>query len=467
MRFITETVITAFILTGLSGCGSAFRSDEGTTRKPNVIIILCDDLGYGDLGCQGHPLIRTPNIDRLAKEGQRWTSFYSSSCVCNPSRAALLTGRLPYRIHEGQRIWAPLPAGELTLAEMLSGQGYATACIGKWHLGMKEGEHPNDQGFDYYFGLAGSNDAPIREGSGFTRTYENVKNARFTDFDISLYRQSEVIEDTVRQDLLTRRYTEESVHWIAGHSEQAFFLYLAHNMPHVPVYASPEFQGHSKAGLYGDVIEELDWSVGRLIETLRQEGIDRNTLVIFTSDNGPWLTYYDLGGSLGHLRDGKFTAWEGGFRVTGIFWWPGSIQPAVVTEMGANVDLMATLAGITGAELPGDRYYDSQDLSPVLLEGKPGSRREFIYYGMNPDGIWALRQGDLKIHLLSRESIGTEKTGWRGYSEVIRHEDPLLFDLGTDVSERLDLSSGMPEEVAALKESRTRHMNSMGINEKN
>jgi arylsulfatase A-like enzyme len=372
-----------------------------------------------------------------------------------------LTGRLPYRIHGGRRNWADLPASELTLAEMLAGQGYATACIGKWHRGMDEGEHPNDQGFEYYYGLAGSNDAPISEGSGFTRTYDNVKNARFTDFDIALYRQSGVIEDTVRQDLLTRRYTEESVKWIIRQSGNPFFLYLAHNMPHVPIYASPEFQGRSRAGLYGDVVEELDWSVGRIVETLEREGVARNTLLVFTSDNGPWLTYYDLGGSPGHLRDGKFTAWEGGFRVPGIFWWPGTIEPAVVTDIGANVDLMATIAGITGCKLPVDRAYDSHDLSPVLLEGLPGKRKEWVYYGVNPDRVWAIRQGDMKMHLFSRESMGTEQYGWRGYSEVIQYGIPLLFDLGTDVSERFDLSLRMPDTLKSIQASYDRHLKSL------
>ena len=181
---------------------------------PNVIIILADDLGYGDLGCQGHPLIKTPNIDRLASEGQRWTSFYASYFACNPSRAALLTGRLPYRIHEGKSLWASVPSREVTIAELLRKKGYKSACIGKWHLGMDNGKHPNDQGFDYFYGLAGSNDAPIKEGSGFERTYENIRNAPFDVFDIQLFRQKESIEDVVKQDLLTHRYTQEAVKWI-------------------------------------------------------------------------------------------------------------------------------------------------------------------------------------------------------------------------------------------------------------
>jgi arylsulfatase A-like enzyme len=434
--------------------GSCSPGKDSGTAAPNIVIILADDLGYGDLGCQGHPLIRTPNIDRMAAEGHRWTSFYASSSVCNPSRAALLTGRLPYRIHKGRTTWADLPASELTMAELLKQAGYATACIGKWHLGMEDGMHPNDQGFDYFYGLTGSNDAPIRKGTGFRRTLDNVRNAGFEVFDIVLFRQKEVIEDTVRQDLLTSRYTKESVQWILEQADnkKPFFLYLAHNMPHVPIYASQEFKGHSKAGLYGDVIEELDWSVGRIMETLIETGQAENTLLVFSSDNGPWLTYYDLGGSQGHLRDGKSTAWEGGFRVPGIFWWPGTIAPAVINDIAANVDLMATVASLAGLKLPDDRTYDSYDISPVLLGKGPSDRKEWYYYSRQPDVLSAFRSGNYKMHLITRESIAAEGQGWRGYSDTTVHSSPLLFDLSTDVGERYDVSDKFPEIVKQMEE---------------
>ena len=427
---------------------------------PNVIIILADDLGYGDLSCQGHPLIRTPNIDRMAAQGQRWTSFYASHFACNPSRASLLTGRLHYRIHQGNAVWANVPASELTMAELLKQKNYATACIGKWHLGMQDGQHPNDQGFDYFYGLAGSNDAPIKKESGFSRTYENIKNASYEVFDIALYRQKESLEDTVQQHLLTQRYTEESIKWILENQDRSFLLYLPHSMPHVPIYASDRFRGHSQAGLYGDVIEELDWSVGEILRTLEKNGLDKNTLVVFTSDNGPWLTYYDLGGSPGPLRDGKLTAWEGGYRVPGIFWWPGKISPELRSDLAGNVDLMATVAKIAGISLPADRRFDSFDLSATLLEGVPAKRKEWFYYGTND--LWAARLGNFKIHYFSRESVGSETEGeWRGYGNNTLYEKPLLFDLSTDIGERYNVADRHPEMLKIIQEAVDRHQRSI------
>ena len=297
----------------IAGCDSSAPPDA---QPPNLVLILADDLGYGDLSIQGHPLIRTPNIDRIAREGQRWTSFYASAPMCNPSRVALLTGRMPIRIHaNGKNLWADIPDDEVTMAEMLRQRGYATGYIGKWGLSGRfnyQGSHPNDQGFDDFFGLVGSNDAPLREG--FERTYENIKNSTSGDFPISLYRQKEAVETPAYQPTLTKRYTEEAVRWIgeqAGHGEP-FMLFVGHSMPHVPIFRSPDFEGHSNAGLYGDVIEELDWSVGEVVRALEQAGVADNTLIWFSSDNGPWLTYFDLGGSPGGLRDGKLTAWDGG-----------------------------------------------------------------------------------------------------------------------------------------------------------
>jgi arylsulfatase A-like enzyme len=455
-NFLKLVIITFLILTG---CKSEINNKD--LGKTNFIIIIADDLGYGDLSCQGHPLIRTPNIDRLAMEGQRWTSFYASSCVCNPSRAALLTGRLAYRIHGGKAAWGNVPAWENTIAEILKKKDYATACIGKWQLGMEEGEHPNDQGFDYFYGLEGSNDAPFRNETGFKRTLENIRNATFDVFDIALYRQKMIIEDTVHQDLLTQRYTEESVKWIRQHSDAPFFLYLAYNMPHVPIYPSPEFKGHSKAGIYGDVVEEIDWSVGEIVKALKEARLEKNTLVVFTSDNGPWLTYFDLGGSPGPLRDGKFTAWEGGFRVPGIFWWPGTISPAVIDDIGANADFMATVASLAGISLPDDRAYDSYDLSPTLLREEPSNRKEWYYYGIGPDELWAVRVGNYKLHFISRESIGTEEMGWRGYSDNILYESPILFELNTDIRERFNVTDRHLEIVKSIQEVIDQHNTSI------
>jgi len=442
----------ALALSALAAC----KSDM--PQKPNIVVILCDDLGYGDLSCQGHPLIRTPNIDRLAVEGQRWTSFYASAPLSNPSRVAMMTGRMPIRINQSTlNQWLDMPTQEITLAEMLKTRDYTTAYVGKWGIGGS----PNDEGFDYFYGLAGSNDGPTHPG--FKRTYENIKNATSLDFPIPLYRQREAIENPVHQPTLTKRYTEESVKWIRQQAKnrKPFFLFLGHSMPHVPIFASPEFQGRSRAGLYGDVIEEIDWSVGEIVKALKETGAAENTLVLFTSDNGPWLTYYDLGGSAGPLRDGKLTSWEGGFRVPGIFWWPGKIKPAVIDGIGCNVDIMATLSTLTGSKLSDDRTFDSFDLTPTLLEEKPSPRTEWFYYGQ-PGNLWAYRKGDYKLVLESWESLGTEEFGWRGYGNRQRHDPPLLFDLSTDVHERLNIASRHPEVVEAILSAVSRHQQSLG-----
>ena len=456
-------VWVAVLLAALTaGCGSHAPTEP---QPPNIVLILADDLGYGDLSIQGHPLIRTPNIDRIAREGQRWTSFYASAPMCNPSRVALLTGRMPIRIHaNGKNLWADIPDDEVTMAEMLGQRGYATGYIGKWGLSGRfnyQGSHPNDQGFDDFFGLVGSNDAPLRDG--FERTYENIKNSTSADFPISLYRQREAVETPAYQPTLTKRYTEEAVRWISERADHGkpFMLFVGHSMPHVPIFRSPEFEGHSKAGLYGDVIEELDWSVGEVVRALEQAGVADNTLIWFSSDNGPWLTYFDLGGSPGGLRDGKLTAWDGGLRVPGIFYWPGAIRPAVIDGIGVNVDLLATVAALTGASLPGDRGFDSIDLSRTLLHGEPSPRREWFYYGQ-PGNLWAARIGDYKLVFESWESLGTEtQIGWRGYANHKRHNPPQLFDLSSDAGERWNVADRYPEVVQEIHEAVRRQQESL------
>jgi arylsulfatase A len=456
------SVSLAFIaaLPVLFRCDTLLAQRPATPAGPNIVVILCDDLGYGDLGCYGHPVIHTPHTDRLAREGQRWTSFYASSSVCNPSRVALMTGRLPIRIQGGDRNrWANLPAEETTIAELLKSKGYATGCIGKWHLGMGDGMHPNDQGFDYFYGTPGSNDAPLKKG--IERTYESTKNATIDMYDIPLLRQRESLENPLEQTTITKRYAEEAVQFIHRNKDHRFFLYLSHNMPHVPLFRSKKFEGKSAGGLYGDVIEEIDWSVGQILSGLEEHSLSNQTLVVFTSDNGPWRTYYDLGGSAGPLRDGKMTAWEGGFRVPGIFWWPGTIRPSVVRGIGVNVDLIATFATLTGAQLPTDRAFDAIDLSPTLLEGKPSARDRWFYYGHPSGALWAARLGPFKMHLESWETIGHEKVGRRGYGNYAKHEPPLLFDLGTDVMESLNVAQHHAAEVQRIQQAISKHRASL------
>lgn len=455
------SVAMAALVALCGACGPDAEPDElPSTTPPNVVIILADDMGYGDLSSYGHPLIRTPNVDRLAAEGQRWTSFYASSPLCNPSRIALATGRMPIRIQGGElNRWSNLPADETTLGDMFQAAGYTTAYIGKWGMSGRfadGGVHPNDAGFDYFYGVEEFNDGGRRPE--VPHTYEGIRNATSEDFVFSLFRQEEVIETPTHQPTLTRRYTEESVAWLEQQIEAGspFFLYLSHTMPHVPIFRSPEFEGHSRAGLYGDVIEELDWSAGEVVAALEEGGVAGDTLVIFSSDNGPWLTYYDLGGSPGPFRDGKHTAWEGGFRVPGIFWWPGTIEPATIDGIGVQVDLMATLAGITGAGAP-DRDLDSMDLSGTLLRGEPSPRHEWSYYGTR-GRLWAYRVGDHKLVLESWESLGKEgELAWRGFDNEQVHDPPLLFDLSTDLGERFDIAAEHPEIVERIEDAIRAH----------
>jgi len=415
-------------------------------EKPNLVVILTDDMGYGDLSCQGHPLIQTPHLDQLAAEGQRWTSFYASAPLCNPSRVAMMTGRMPIRIHRSDKNqWQHLPEDEITLAEMLKQAGYATAYVGKWGITNftqpDGGAHPNDEGFDHFYGLVGSNDAPLRKG--FARTYENIKNAVSEDFPISLYRQREAIETPVHQPTLTKRYTEESVAWIRERPEdEPFFLFLGHSMPHVPIYASDEFRGKSRAGLYGDVIEEIDWSVGEMVKALEEAGVAKDTLVLFTSDNGPWLTYYDLGGSPGPLRDGKITAWEGGVRVPLLASWPGVIPAGRTAEaIVRSEDFYPTILDLAGVPKPAQQTLDGSSFAAVLRD--PSLERDVPAFFPTQFGV-AVRSGDWKLILNYKDKS---------------HE---LYNLGEDLSETNNLAAQHPERVRGMFKQLEDHFISTG-----
>jgi len=426
------------------------RVEAASDQHPNFVIIFADDLGYGDLGCQGHPTIRTPNLDRLAAEGQRWTSFYSAASVCTPSRAALLTGRLPIRsgmCAEQPRVLGSgiskggIPADEILLSEALKEKGYATGCIGKWHLGHLPQYMPTNNGFDFFYGLDASNDHNLRHDYPKDQFPELRRTSAL--WNNKLYRNLEVVEQPADQRTLTRHYTEEAVQFIEQHKNKPFLLYMPHTFPHTPLFASEKFQGTSQRGLYGDVVEELDWSVGTVIDALKQQNVARNTLVVFTSDNGPWLIRGEKGGSAGLLREGKGSTWEGGMRVPGIFWWPGRIEPATVRDIGCTMDLFNTCLALAGVERPDDRIIDGIDLAPTLFEGKPSPRDHMFFY--RGTEIHAVRKGAYKVHFLTRPAFG------RGSDQPIPHDPPLLYDLDEDPSERLNFADKYPNVIADVQ----------------
>ncbi len=425
---------------------------------PNIVLLFADDLGYGDLGCYGAADYETPSLDRLAREGARFTDFYVSSPVCSASRAALLTGCYHERVGisgalgPGSRIG--LNPEETTLAEISRSRGLATAAIGKWHLGRPEAFLPLQHGFDEFFGLPYSNDMwPHHPSVRHLSREERIKRWPA----LPLIEGNRVIDEEITaedQRMLTRSYTSRAVEFIHRHRDKPFFLYLAFSMPHVPLFVSAEAEGKSGAGLYGDVIREIDDSVGRILTTLSEEGLDEHTAIFFTSDNGPWLSYGEHAGSAGGLREGKGTCWEGGVRVPFLARWPGKIPAGIVVhEPAMTIDLLPTVAGLLHADLP-SRRLDGKDIWP-LLAGEPGAKSPhdalFFYYQSNE--LQAMRAGNWKLILPHR---------YRSFSGKIGRDDGIpvdydqaetgleLYDLSVDPGEKVDVAKEHPEVMEEL-----------------
>ncbi len=450
----------------------AFCTVQAAETRPNIIVILADDLGYGDLGCYGSSTIATPRLDRMAREGARFTNAYCAAPFCSPARAGLLTGRLPARCglpyvmfpaeHHG------LPSAEITIAEALKQQGYATACVGKWHLGWDAPFRPLRQGFDVFFGVPHANDStewPV--GAPYMQVM-GLQPLPLVDGDT-------IVEAPVDQAKLTQRYTERAVKFIREHRDRPFFLYLPHTMPHVPQYASPAFAGKSKGGLYGDAVEELDWSTGVILDTLRELKIAERTLVIFTSDNGAPARAAAAGaapkaakaggggrfpgrsfsGSNAPLRGGKGNTFEGGVRMPLIAWRPGTIAAGrEVATPTTHLDFFPTFVGLAGGALPTDRVYDGRDLGGKLEGADGATRRLFYYFGYQ---LQAVREGNWKLFVVvDRRPEPRPVSLWFEHQPQVfdtQHRllaQPELYDLANDLGETRNVAAEHSDIVTRM-----------------
>ena len=453
---------------GVMGVSAGCESAEPTTaakspsakRLPNIVLVFCDDLGYGDVGCYGAKGFTTPHLDAMAKGGMRFTDFYAGMAVCSASRSSLMTGCYPIRVGITGALMpgskTGLNSSEQTIAELLKTQGYATGIFGKWHLGHQKQFLPLQHGFDEYYGLPYSNDMwPVDfDGKPYPKDSKSWRAKAFPILPlIEGNKTIGHVKNHADQDKLTTAYTERACAFIRKNKDNPFFCYLPHSMPHVPLGVSKKFRGKSKQGMYGDVVMEIDWSVGQLQKTIRECGLENDTLVIFTSDNGPWLNYGNHAGSTGGLREGKGTSFEGGQREPCIAYWPGKIKAgSTCAKLASTIDFLPTFSKLTGAPLPKNKI-DGVDISGLLL-GTPNAnprRRFYFYYGWKFEGV---REGKWKLHFphTHRSYVGKDPgmDGHPGHTSRVKI-DWSLYDLETDPQEKTNLLEDYPDVVARLK----------------
>ncbi len=432
----------------LSACSEGAVQDIKTHRPPNIVLIFTDDQGYQDVGVFGAQGFTTPHLDQMASEGIVLTDYYATQAVCSASRASILTGCYANRLNIHYALMPDSNIGldpdETTLAEMLKSQGYTTGIFGKWHLGNKAQFMPNNHGFDEFFGIPYSNDMwPQNKSIGY-------------EFDpLPLYHNIKVIDTLEDQTSLTTQITERSVAFINEHYDKPFFLYVPHPQPHVPLFVSEKFRGKSEKGLYGDVIMEIDWSVGQILKALKENDIDGHTMVIFTSDNGPWLAYGNHAGSALPLREGKTTTWEGGQREPFIVRYPGKLpQGKKISKPVMAIDILPTIAEITGAQLPSKKI-DGKSAWSLWTGTSDASPQEAYFYYYAKNELRAVRYGKWKLHFphsyrsVEKRTLG--KDGERGNYINIKLEEIALYDLSNDMSESHNVAKSYPEVVKTIQ----------------
>lgn len=440
------------------------QSDRGAlvektkNQKPNIIIIFCDDMGYADIGSFGAKGYSTPNLDRMAEQGIRFTDFHASTGVCSASRASLLTGCYHERVGIQGALFPNEKIGlnpdEVTIAEILKDQGYSTSIAGKWHLGNYPEFNPVNHGFDDFFGLLYSNDM-----------WPKNNNSNYKFPPLALMDGEKVIAHLQDQSLLTTWYTERALEFISRNADKPFFLYLAHSMPHVPLFVSEKFEGKSEKGIYGDVVMEIDWSTGKILDKLKKLNIEENTLVIFTSDNGPWLNYGDHAGSAEPLREGKGTIFEGGIREPTLMYWPGTIPAGFTcTEFASTMDILPTITRLAGGKLP-DNKIDGNDILPLMLNEEGAKSPTEVFYCYYRGELRAIRSGKWKLHFPHhfRKTKGLPKGTDGERIKSVRGKIGLsLFNLEDDIGEMHNLVDQYPGIVKQLKEHADRARRTLG-----